>query len=83
MQRRRGRSSGLEEAIRVPLRQPARLARVEPRALVRLEQIARPRAHALVGPALGADVTSSGPGAAGALVADAGVEACAGAVLLL
>ena len=73
----------LEEAVRVPLRQPARLARVEPWALVRREQSARLGALAFVRPALRAHVAGRRLGAAGALVTDARVEARAGACLLL
>ena len=56
---------------------------MEPRALARREQGARLGALALVRPALGADVLGRRPGATGALVAHAGVEARAGARLLL
>ena len=56
---------------------------MEPRAAVRREQSARLGALALVRPALRADVARGRLGAAGALVADAGVEARAGAGLLL
>ena len=83
VRRGRRRRRDLEEAVGVPLCAPPSLARVEPRALVRRQQGARLGAHALVRPALRADVHRRRLRAAAALVADAGVEACAGAVLLL
>ena len=79
----RGRSGGLPEAVHRPLCVPARLSRVEERALVRCEKLARDRIHALVGPALRADVHRRGARAARGLVADAGVEARTETAVLL